>query len=115
LIVKPIDFWVTFKVIEVMLDDVTIARFEKALSELSEGFSSYRNLAHQMATEGMSQPDIFNAFRLFGQRLCDNGRDPFEYFSVFRSMECIAGWCARDKWWFDRNLTRAEVDFTKAF
>lgn len=98
------------RIIESMLDNATIERFEKALSELSEGFGSYKNLANQMATEGMSQAAIFHAFRSFGQHLSDTRRDPFQYFCVIRSMECIAGWCARDKWWFERNLTSAEID-----
>ena len=90
-----------------MLDTVTIQRFENALPI---GFSALKELAINMASEGMSQAAICHAFDSFGRYLRDTGRDQFERGVIGVSIECIVGDKSRDSWWFNHYLTQEEFD-----
>ena len=90
-----------------MLDTATIQRFEKALPV---GFGALKELAMNMASEGMSQAAICHAFDLFGRHLRDTGRDQCEQAVIGVSIEGIVGWTSRSSWWFDHHLAPEEFD-----
>jgi hypothetical protein len=90
-----------------MLDAATIQRFEKAFPE---GFAAYKELAMSMASEGLSQAAIYHLFDSFGHHLRDASRDQFEQAMIWGSIECIVGWHSREKCWFERFLTKEEID-----
>ena|SRR5215510_13156153 len=90
-----------------MLETATIQRFENALPV---GFGALKELAMNMASEGMSQAAICHAFDLFGRYLRDTRRDQFEQAVIGGSIECIVGWHSREKWWFDHYLTQEKFD-----
>jgi hypothetical protein len=91
-----------------MLDAATIQRFENALPM---AFSALNDLATSMANEGLSQAAIYHVFDSFRQYLLrDASRDEFHQAMILLSIEYIVGWKSQDSWWFDRRLTKDEID-----
>ena len=91
---------------DAMLDTATIQRFENALPA---GSGALKELAMNMASEGLSQAAICHVFDSFGRYLHDAGRDDEAAF-IWVSIECIVGWKSRSRWWFDHYLTKEEFD-----
>lgn len=90
-----------------MLDAATINRFEIALA--APTFGGLKDLAKEMAGEGLSQVAICELFDSYRQHLAGAHRQ-VEAALLRRAVECIVGWCGRDSWWFEHPMTKDEID-----
>lgn len=87
-----------------MLDSATMKRFEDALAS-----GKLRDLAKQMAAEGLSQVAIYHLFESFWQFLGEAHREADED-NLYGCLDCIIGFISPGNCWFDHYLTNEEID-----